>query len=691
MGYFDLNIPYFESDRHVANKNTVKAMRLKLIIKAMELGYTGVAYNRTIKGVMSESDRCSIPLFPLSSILKLAPSISSAVKLHRDLLSVPVSAPFRQYTRLTVMVDSPAQASVLNVGNPVLKSYDIVAVRPLNQNAFDHACRTSEVDIITIDFSEKLLFRLKQPMVQAAIQRGVYFEITYSSLLIDAQARRQMISNAKLLVDWTRGKNIILTSDAPSVTEFRGPYDVVNLVSLLGLSLEHAKAALSKNCRTLIENALRKKFYYKETIKVEAISSGRQANSDKPAFDDWLKWDPISSGEGDLLLDDIEKFFSAPSNVSQNVKPIDFTSAMNGLPPHGLQIRDVISSRDLEPNLLDTAPDFAAVQPTEVDLATSVISEEGGHNHFHGDGQTTVSDAQNIYTNSEVEASMTLSLPTTDLLIDMDNAEKNEENTISKRISPDSGVLELQLESHLGKSERQDALQGDATIYTCREDAKSSCGNEMLEIESESQVANSEEQNTLPDSATIYTSIVDADVSLYNANLTSAEISAPSDNSTLITSHIEDSMIPDRLDTGLHAQGVTIDKAFIDTKDLCEKEPCLVSYNVGSHNQLVERAETRDCSVSLADGLPVSNSSIPMQDKSECNPAEGELMEDNEQEPMETDSQFGLRYQIHSAPHSGRKGRKKLLHRPLLFPFKGLLNHRHSKRKARRLDQVSKT
>nr|GMC46711.1 uncharacterized protein LOC109172840 isoform X4 [Ipomoea batatas] len=52
----------------------------------------------------------------------------------------------------------------------------------------------------------------------------------------------------ELLVDWTLGKNIILTSDAPSVTEFRGPYDVVNLVSLLGLSLEHAKAALSKNC-----------------------------------------------------------------------------------------------------------------------------------------------------------------------------------------------------------------------------------------------------------------------------------------------------------------------------------------------------------------------------------------------------------------------------------------------------------
>lgn len=32
------------------------------------------------------------------------------------------------------------------------------------------------------------------------MQRGVYFEITYSSLIMDAQARRQMISSAKVMI-----------------------------------------------------------------------------------------------------------------------------------------------------------------------------------------------------------------------------------------------------------------------------------------------------------------------------------------------------------------------------------------------------------------------------------------------------------------------------------------------------------
>ncbi|XP_076918333.1 protein GAMETOPHYTE DEFECTIVE 1-like [Bidens hawaiensis] len=345
MAFFDLNIPYTESTKH--NSTTAKSTRLKLTIKAMELGYSGVAYNRTITGVMSEADRCSIALFPLESVLKVSPSISNAVSFHRRVLNVPSTTPFRQYTRITVVVENPAQGACLNSGNPVLKSYNIVAVRPLKQEVFDLACKSYEVDIIAIDFSETR-FRLKQPLIKAAIERGVCFEITYSGLL-DAQLRRQMISNAKLLVDWTRGKNIIFSSAAASVTEFRGPYDVANLACLLGFSMEGAKVSVSKTCRTLLENSLRKKKFHKEAIKAELISS----NDD--GFDDWLKWDPISSGEGDLQLDDMAKSFADSNKEPKTVnKAIDFVSVINELPSHGLQITDMVTETKLDSNLHDS-------------------------------------------------------------------------------------------------------------------------------------------------------------------------------------------------------------------------------------------------------------------------------------------------------------------------------------------------
>ena len=58
-------------------------------------------------------------------------------------------------------------------------------------------------------------------------------------------------------MDWTRGRNIILSSAAPSANELRGPYDVANLSFLLGLSMEKAKAAISKNCRYENDNLLK--------------------------------------------------------------------------------------------------------------------------------------------------------------------------------------------------------------------------------------------------------------------------------------------------------------------------------------------------------------------------------------------------------------------------------------------------
>lgn len=59
-------------------------------------------------------------------------------------------------------------------------------------------------------------------------------------------------------MDWTKGKNLIISSGAPSVTEhkyapsvteLRGPNDVINLMFLLGISTERARAAISNNCR----------------------------------------------------------------------------------------------------------------------------------------------------------------------------------------------------------------------------------------------------------------------------------------------------------------------------------------------------------------------------------------------------------------------------------------------------------
>ena len=141
MGFFDLNIPY---DEH-SSSSSIRVNRIKIVAKLMELGYSGIAYNRTIKGVMSDKDRCTIPLLNVSSLQSILPTFSASLEFHRNLLGVPRSSPFRQYTRLTICINSLQEILAVNSGNLVLKTYDLIAVKPLNQNAFEQACEKLEV------------------------------------------------------------------------------------------------------------------------------------------------------------------------------------------------------------------------------------------------------------------------------------------------------------------------------------------------------------------------------------------------------------------------------------------------------------------------------------------------------------------------------------------------------------------
>lgn len=107
-------------------------------------------------------------------------------------------------------------------------------------------CSSTEVDLITLDMSERLPFYLRAPQVNLAISKGIFFEITYgkaitgafeyfarkerlSCMLIDSTARKHFINNACSLVRITKGKNTIISSGVKKIIDVRGPYDVMNM------------------------------------------------------------------------------------------------------------------------------------------------------------------------------------------------------------------------------------------------------------------------------------------------------------------------------------------------------------------------------------------------------------------------------------------------------------------------------
>ncbi|KAG0621244.1 hypothetical protein M758_3G004100 [Ceratodon purpureus] len=266
--------------------------RRELVATALQLGYTSVAADRVHTGAMADSDRSTSKPLEVSSVLSAASGIAESVRFHQKLLGVPAEQPFRQYSRITVVVDDPVQASALNSGNQVLRSYDIVAVRPTNQRAFEQACKNSEVDLISLDMFRRVPFRMKAPMVKSALQRGLFFEISYGRALFDARARKELFANAQVLQTATRGHGIVISSGASQGVELRGPNDVANMATLFGLSVQDAKTAITKNCESVILHGVARKKAFKAAIVIERVP----AVSEEFLFAVPNVWDPLAVG-----------------------------------------------------------------------------------------------------------------------------------------------------------------------------------------------------------------------------------------------------------------------------------------------------------------------------------------------------------------------------------------------------------
>ena len=87
-------------------------------------------------------------------------------------------------------------------------------------------------------------YHFKHKTVGLAIQRGVFLEINYSASINDTTAQRNLIGNAAALIRATRGRGIVISSEARKALGVRGPFDVINLATLWGLSQDKGREAV---------------------------------------------------------------------------------------------------------------------------------------------------------------------------------------------------------------------------------------------------------------------------------------------------------------------------------------------------------------------------------------------------------------------------------------------------------------
>jgi ribonuclease P/MRP protein subunit RPP1 len=231
---WDLNVAYpgaAQEARHLA-------------LAAQQMGYTGIAFVRTVVGKPGPADACRMELPDLPAT---QPRPLALLSQRRDRFDVR--------SRLNLVADDASAFHMLSSSNTIVMSYDLVAVLPTNEKVFQAAC-TQEIDIISFDYSVKLPFFLKPKPVGVAIANGIFFEITFSSALRDPASRRFLFHNALSLVRVTRGKNIIISSAAQRALDFRSPYDAINLGVLFGLKEAQAHLAVGGSARSALLHGL---------------------------------------------------------------------------------------------------------------------------------------------------------------------------------------------------------------------------------------------------------------------------------------------------------------------------------------------------------------------------------------------------------------------------------------------------
>ncbi|QIW95415.1 hypothetical protein AMS68_000933 [Peltaster fructicola] len=272
--FYDLNLPYSNGDRDLTRK----------LHFASELGYNVVVLNHAITGKIPGELTCAIP-DPL------------------PVQDLPAKLEIRRRVTLT-LTDSLQNARL----NALAALYDVLALRPIDERTLQLACNAYDCDIISLDMSQRFGFHFRFKMFSEAIKAGKRIEICYAQgLMGDTLAKRNLISNATQLIRATRGRGIIIASEAKSALGCRGPWDVINLAAVWGLGQERGYEAITKETRGVIVRAQLKRTGYRGAINViyggekterprNEVVDGKQAGQKRKA-------DALSQGMPDLAME----------------------------------------------------------------------------------------------------------------------------------------------------------------------------------------------------------------------------------------------------------------------------------------------------------------------------------------------------------------------------------------------------
>ncbi|KAJ0178952.1 hypothetical protein K1T71_005727 [Dendrolimus kikuchii] len=177
--------------------------------------------------------------------------IPPPVEISQDVLE---STKLNILQRVTIEFSESSIAHRMNQSEN-LRKYDIIAVIPKTLQAFQYACGTMDIDMISFETEGRVPFKINRKLYRQAVERGLFFEIIYSPAIRGSTARKNIINISHTYHAVGKSKNIILSSGAENYIHIRDVHNVINLGFIFGLNSNQALEVIRNNPRRLILKA----------------------------------------------------------------------------------------------------------------------------------------------------------------------------------------------------------------------------------------------------------------------------------------------------------------------------------------------------------------------------------------------------------------------------------------------------
>ncbi len=288
---YDLNIAWSPGTPAAELERTLKF--------AKNLGYDVVALNHIISGpIPTQPTPITNPIPQLTPPHTSYPgSTSTTTSSTTTTTNLSTTAPssLPPTSKSTPSLPTTLRRATLTITDPsttnyrladYARAYDLLALRPTSDKSFSWAClsTTEPPALVSLDLASHLGWHLHHRTAMAAVQRGVRFEVCYSQAFGDSIAgveagrqRANFIGNVQMLIRATKGRGIVLSSEARGALGLRAPADVVNLMAVWGLGPEKGFAAFGEGARAVVVNEGIKRRGFRGVVDIVKPAEGGEA------------------------------------------------------------------------------------------------------------------------------------------------------------------------------------------------------------------------------------------------------------------------------------------------------------------------------------------------------------------------------------------------------------------------------